>query len=565
MDKRFLLAISLSLGVWIIWYALFKPVQPQRPQPQHQGPVAVQGTNQAQSDTGAQGPQGVAVPAAEGFVQQQTKKAEETVIPFSTDKYEFRLSNRGGAITGLIYKYKGRKIELVVEDQSLKGHSIRAEGRLDYNLYFDEPGFRNRSAVASSIWDFEKLSEKSIRFFTVVKNTKGETLQIEKIYTFNNEKYFFNLEYRMKNMGAGAIALPNNSIIASAADFLGPQMDFENTYNKLSSIYYLNGSLEHGSQGGGLFSREVDTVREQGAAQWAGLMSRYFLMIMVPQGFSGSSVIHEGRNNHGYRVGMFIPVDTLRPGAVVSRSFNIYVGEKNKEKLAAVDSRLSGAADINWFIEPIHDFLLWCLFKIDLLFGNLGWSLVIFSILTKILLLPLTMKSTESMQRMQELNPKVKEIREKYKDKADIMNKKIMELYKKEKVNPLSGCLPLLLQMPFFFALYSALVNSIDLWNAPFIFWIRDLSLPDTIYRIHGFNINILPVIMTVTTFLQQKMTPGSDSTQQQMLIKMMPVIFIVIFWNMPSGLVLYWIMQNVLQILHQLYINKKASRKAAA
>jgi YidC/Oxa1 family membrane protein insertase len=166
---------------------------------------------------------------------------------------------------------------------------------------------------------------------------------------------------------------------------------------------------------------------------------------------------------------------------------------------------------------------------------------------------------------MQELNPKVKEIREKYKDKADIMNKKIMELYKKEKVNPLSGCLPLLLQMPFFFALYSALVNSIDLWNAPFIFWIRDLSLPDTIFRIHGFNVNILPVIMTITTFLQQKMTPGSDSTQQQMLIKMMPVIFIVIFWNMPSGLVLYWIMQNVLQILHQLYINKKASRKAAA
>jgi YidC/Oxa1 family membrane protein insertase len=118
--------------------------------------------------------------------------------------------------------------------------------------------------------------------------------------------------------------------------------------------------------------------------------------------------------------------------------------------------------------------------------------------------------------------------------------------------------------MPFFFALYSALINSIDLWQAPFIFWITDLSMPDTVATISGFNINILPVLMTATTYFQQKMTPGSDSSQQQMMMKIMPFLFLFIFWNMPSGLVLYWIMQNVLQILHQLYINSRPKKEAA-
>ena len=268
---------------------------------------------------------------------------------------------------------------------------------------------------------------------------------------------------------------------------------------------------------------------------------------------------------------MYIPVEPIQAGKAISHAFKIYVGEKNKEKLVAVDPVLRDAADVNAFIEPIRDFLLWCLMKINILFGNFGWSLVIFSIITKIILMPLTLKSTESMKRLQELNPKIKEIQSKYKDKPDVMNKKVMELYKKEKVNPLSGCLPLLLQMPFFFALYSALINSIDLWQAPFIFWIQDLSLPDTVLTIPGsiafiggFNLNILPILMTLTTYLQQKMTPGAGASQQQMFIKFMPFIFLFIFWNMPSGLIIYWIMQNVLQVLHQLYVNNKGKNEAA-
>jgi YidC/Oxa1 family membrane protein insertase len=134
-----------------------------------------------------------------------------------------------------------------------------------------------------------------------------------------------------------------------------------------------------------------------------------------------------------------------------------------------------------------------------------------------------------------------------------------MALYKTNEIKPLMGCLPLLLQMPFFFALYSALANSVDLWNAPFIFWMKDLSMPDTIATLSGFNVNILPIIMTVSTFFQTKLSTvdTGQTKQQKMLMMAMPVFFIFIFWTMPSGLVLYWIMQNILQIANQLIVNK--------
>ncbi len=570
MDKKMLLAVTLSLGVWLLWYAVFKPVPPPQtsavdtsapqetvsstqPAARSQGRAAE--TTTTTTATGTRG----------GLQIQGGGNIAETDVSLKTDKYTVRLSNKGGAITSLVYNYKDRQIELVVPGKVLESNNLNATGIQDLNFYQNDNEFVNGNELNSALWNVEKDSDAKVRFSTVARNTQGTPIRIEKIYTFHKDKYFFNLEYRFTNRGNSTVSMPDNIFIASSPDFVGPTMDFNNSYNIISSIYHINGDFERGSQGGGLFSSAVDTVRERGTVKWVGLMSRYFLMVMVADSFNGSGVIHEGRSNHGYRTGMYVPVDPINPGESVSRSFKVYVGEKNKEKLTAVDTSLIDAADINWMIEPIRDFVLWALFKINLLVGNLGWALVIFSILTKILLLPLTIKSTDSMRKMQELNPKIKEIREKFKDKPEVMNKKVMELYKKEKVNPLSGCLPLLLQMPFFFALYSALINSIDLWNAPFIFWIQDLSMPDTIFQISGFNINILPIIMTITTFLQQKMTPGSDSSQQQMFIKLMPLIFIVIFWNMPSGLIIYWIMQNVLQVLHQVYINKKPAKEAVA
>jgi len=285
---------------------------------------------------------------------------------------------------------------------------------------------------------------------------------------------------------------------------------------------------------------------------------------MMPGEGAGKGVMYDNKKQSGFRTGMLVSLNNLDAGKEVKRTFKVYLGEKDKKKLAAMDKSLIDAADVNSLIEPIRNFVIWCLMWINKLMGNLGLSLVIFSILTKVVFMPLTIKSTESMKKMQQLAPRLNELKVKFKDKPEQMQKEMMKMYKENKVNPMGGCFPLLLQMPFFFALYSALIDSIDLWGAPFILWMKDLSMPDTVLTISGFDLNILPIVMTATTFVQQKLSTVDTGGQQKMLMMMMPLMFIFIFWSMPSGLVLYWALQNIFQIAHQLIINYRTKGEKA-
>ncbi len=199
------------------------------------------------------------------------------------------------------------------------------------------------------------------------------------------------------------------------------------------------------------------------------------------------------------------------------------------------------------------------------------------TIVIKIILHPLTRKSFESMRRMSALQPKINEIKNKYKNDQRQMNKETQALYKREKINPMGGCLPMLFQMPIFYALYTLLSGMVELRNESFL-WIKDLSIPDTVatikmqvpvlgYRIaeQGFtDINVLPFIMTATTLLQSKLTSGNQSGQQgKMMTYLFPLMFFFIFWNMPSGLVLYWTVQNILTIGQQYIIDYRLKKKA--
>ncbi len=538
MEKRTVIAIILSLAVWLVWsYFFIKPKQEQ---------LAPRVATEQPAKTAPQ--KAETKPAVIAVKPAVTGKEESVEV--STKRYTAVLTNRGAAISS--FKFKERGIELVV-----KNAPHNAAGNFDFTMDLNEDEFLQGGSLARAIWSVQKVSSSEVRFFSNLM-LNGVNVRVGKKYLFDDTNNYFKVVYSITNQGGRAVALPGGRAIISPSDFLGPEMDFSSTYNKLESIYSLNNEFEKGGKGGGFFSKETPAKQVFGPTQWVGVMSRYFLLILIPENGAGSGVIYDSGKNTAYRTGIYLTLGDLQPGKEVVKSFKVYVGEKDKEKLRAVGENLVDAADVSKWIEPIRDFLLWSLLKINILLGNLGWSLVVFSILTKVLLMPLTLRSTESMKKLQALNPQINEMREKYKDKPEILNKKIMEVYKKNKVNPASGCLPLLVQMPFFFALYSALINSIDLWHAPFMLWIKDLSLPDTILQIQGFNVNILPILMTGTTYLQQKMTSGDAVGQQQKMLMFMPLIFIVIFWNMPSGLVLYWIMQNVLQILHQLYVNRK-------
>ena len=288
-------------------------------------------------------------------------------------------------------------------------------------------------------------------------------------------------------------------------------------------MYSLDDDFETTKKGGGFLSKGGTLNKKDGKIGWSGIASRYFLVIMIPQGFTGTGVVSDNREKTGFRTGMYARIGEIKAGETVEKKFKVYLGERDKKKLGSVDPSIVDAADVSKWIEPIRFFVIWCLMGINKFIGNLGWSLVIFSIITKIAFMPLTIKSTESMKRMQMLTPKLNELKVKYKDKPDMLQKEMMKLYKDNKVNPMGGCLPILLQMPFFFALYSALINSLDLWQAPFIFWIKDLSMPDTVLTVSGFDLNILPLIMTATTFLQQKLTTVDTGQQQKIMMMVMP------------------------------------------
>jgi YidC/Oxa1 family membrane protein insertase len=565
--KRMIIAVVLSLGIWFLWIRFFNPTAPEKGNPVQQ--------QQTQKQTAVETKPAVSTVSEIRIAAPQVTK--ETLIETTTDKYTVSLSNRGGAITSFKYKEikkKEKDVELVVKNIELNKKKINANGVFGFSVYLNKEEFTQGNALENSIWNYTRISNSIIKFSTNI-SIDGKPVRLEKTYTFNKDSYYFKIDYNIVNLGNKAVVFPNDQIIVSPGDFLGPDMDFENNYNTINQIYYLNNDFKKAGKGGGGFlsgcgpSTNGDPIKiETGTINWAGLMSRYFLLIMLPDNFNGTGVICDTRTNTGNKAGIYVSANKIQPGEKLAKSFKVYAGEKNKDKLEAVDVTLKDAADVSKWIEPIRDFLLWCLKYINRVIPNIGWSLVIFSILSKIVLMPLTIKSTESMKRMQALTPKMNELKEKYKGKPDVLNKEMMKLYKTNKVNPMGGCLPLILQMPFFFALWSALINSIDLWQAPFIFWVKDLSLPDTVAVIPfiDINLNILPIIMTASSFIQQKMMPSAaGGGQQQKMMMLMPLVFIVIFWNMPSGLVLYWTLQNVMQILQQLYSNRKGKTNMVA
>ncbi len=554
MDKKTIIAILLVAAAWMAYFMITKPEVPEKTQ----GP--------AKNEEASKKEEGKKAVSATAVRLEAVKTGgRENQIKIKTKKYAITLSSKGAAITGATYLE--RNIDLIVDK-----NPFNSKGILDFGIHFDENEFLGGNQLADAIWTVRNEGGNRVSFFIDTRINESP-VRIEKIYTFPDDGYGFKVEYRLRNQGGKSVPLKSEGLIISPGDMLGPVLDYNNTYNNLASIYSLNGDFKQSSKGGGSFffglgcgssSDGAPLKKETGTINWVGIMSRYFLVIMIPEEFTGNATLEDNRKGSGFRAGIHIPISALEPGREVKKTFKVYLGEKDKAHLATVDKSIIDAADVNRIIEPIRNFVIWFLLFINKYIGNLGWSLVIFSLLSKVVFMPLTHKSNESMKKMQQLTPKLNELKVKYKDKPDMLQKEMMKMYKENKVNPMGGCFPLLLQMPFFFALYSALINSIDLWRAPFILWMKDLSMPDTVLTVSGIDLNILPIVMTATTFLQQKLSTVEVAGQQKVMMMLMPVMFIFIFWSMPSGLVLYWALQNVFQILQQVYVNYRAKAKSA-
>lgn len=304
-----------------------------------------------------------------------------------------------------------------------------------------------------------------------------------------------------------------------------------------------------------MLEKNLDLTTQDG---WAAMIQHYFIGAWVPPKGTTSTYYSRADANGLYTIGMIGQPLVVAPGTQISTNAKLYAGPAIADQLEKTASGLKLTIDYGWFWF-ISGIIFWMMQKIYEVVGNWGWSIVMVTIIIKLLFYKLSAKSYRSMSAMKKLQPKIETLKERFGDDKQKFTQATLDLYRQEKVNPMSGCLPILIQIPVFIALYWVLVESVELRQAPFIFWIRDLSQQDPYY--------VLPLLMGISMFIQQRLNPPPPDPLQAKVMMLMPVVFTVLFANFPAGLMLYWFVNNTLSFLQQWYImrgvNKEVKIKA--
>lgn len=524
MEKRVLIAVLLSIAVMYGYTIIFPQPKPL----QQKSEVAQSAAVSPAAPTTIPAPPAPAVPS------QQSVPVKDITV--ENDVYTAVISTRDGAIKKItLKKYKdvagaGGK-EIILFDQS---------STPGYNLSSRYPGYLPDNDINfASNTDRLVLTgneSKSLELSFVAANG----ISVRKVYAFNGNSYPISVEQTVTNR--------SNQVLSGQIqlNLLHPSAKPKNDDGRFE-VY---GPVTF-SDSGVVFDKIADLGKSEKSyskgVKWSGFGDKYFLSAIIAKDASNSTVTLKEQN--GILTQKFTNLKTdINPGQSAVFSCNLFFGPKDIDVLKSQSSQLEEAIDLGWFAALAKP-LLHSLKLFYRYFHNYGFAIIIITVILKILFFPLTHKSYKSMKEMQKLQPKMQELKDKFKDDRDGLNRAVMELYKTHKVNPLGGCLPMVVQIPVFFGLYKALMFSIELRHAPFIFWLQDLSAKDPYY--------ITPIIMGATMFIQQKMTPTNMDPVQAKMMLALPVVFTFMFLNFPSGLVLYWLVNNILTIAQQAYINR--------
>lgn len=372
-----------------------------------------------------------------------------------------------------------------------------------------------------------------------------------KRFSFKRGLYDLTVSYLIDNQSAqawngnlfaqlkrDASADPSSTTATGTATYLGAAMwTPSEPYKKVSMKDIDKASLKDTVQGG-----------------WVAWLQHYFVTAWIPNKADSNTVTTRKDSAGNYIIGFTGPALTVAPGAQAETTATLYAGPKSQAVLKELSPGLELTVDygILWFIaQPIF----WLLQHIHSIVGNWGWSIIFLTMLIKGLFFPLSAASYKSMARMRAVAPRLAALKEQHGDDRQKLSQSMMELYKKEKINPLGGCLPILVQMPVFLSLYWVLLESVEMRQAPWLLWITDLSIKDPFF--------ILPIIMGATMFIQQRLNPTPPDPMQAKVMKLMPIIFTFFFLWFPAGLVLYWVVNNTLSITQQWYITRSIEAKA--
>jgi len=530
-NRNVILAVILSVAVVLGYQYLFAPQVPPPPPRQAQSPEA----SAPQTDA--------ARPIEPVPVRETVSPAPDYTV--DTPLFTAVINGRGGVLKSFTLK----KYRTSLDKDSGPVELVGLDEIRDMPLLFSwgiEPG---RAMIPEMIP--EKQDDRTLAL--AARMPSG--LIVRKIYEFNPDSYLFSMRIEVENatdsplQGAPYLSLPGRIHETST----------RNTYLFSGPALLMNDEVEQ-VKPDKLLKKGEQTF--SGKITWIAFEDTYFMTGVVPEDITSGSVRVAASAADRVSLLLYAPAKILQPGGKVSYRFKVYCGPKDMDLLKKADHQLSRIIDFGWF-GPVARPVLALLKLINRVVHNYGVAIILLTVLIKAVFWPITNKGMKSMKQMQKLGPKIAKIKEKYKDDKERQNQEMMRLYQTYKINPLGGCMPMLIQIPVFFALYRVLMQAIELRHAPFCLWITDLSAPERLDI--GFQIPwlgglpLLTILMGATMYLQQKMTPTSAGASNEMTryMKFLPVFFTFLFINFASGLVLYFLVNNLLSMAQQYFINR--------
>ena len=547
MEKRAVLAIVLSLVVVVLWSIFFAPAPPPPPSEvsDSSSEPPANTTAPQQAPSGNAGP----VSPAGGTAERPpgSPASQEAFVTVDTGVARFTLTSQGASVKAVqlhAYSTTLAKGAPPIEIAPVPGAATLP---LSAELYMDQRITALGQVVFTPSQTEVTLSTAQPEQTVAFRGELGDGRTVHRLYRFRYTDYTFEVSTWVDGLqppaGSSMFLLWGPGLLRHTDDVNRQGQTGEQPRS------YVSGKVLHEAP-----KKPGESQVEQGQVAWTALADTYFAAVLMPKEPASDAVIARRLEGDTLQVGLRTPLTQDRARQTV----RVYVGPKSQPLLEAAEPSLDKLIDLGFF-SPLARPMLQFLRLLNGLVHNYGVTIMLATILIKIAFWPLTQTSYKSMQAMQKLQPKLKELQVVYKDDKQALNRAMMQLYREHKVNPMGGCLPMVLQIPVFFAFYNALLYAIELRHAPFVCWqtelwwigrgICDLSVYDPSY--------VTPVLMGITMFVQQKMTPTTGDPTQAKVMQFMPLIFLMFFLKAPAGLVIYWLVNNVLSIAQQLLINR--------
>jgi YidC/Oxa1 family membrane protein insertase len=555
INKRTILWIVFAVSLVALWNewmissgkpSMFSPAQTTAAKP-------------AAAGNGLPAPVGAATVAGASAVPGTAAPFKSEVVTVTTDVFKVDIDTLGGQVKRLeLLKFKDN-IDPTRNQQLFQQGGNRvylaqtglvgAAGLPNHNTGFTvRPGPRTLDAAGQ---------------VQVVMDAEQNGVKLTKTFTFKRGDYTIDVRHDVTNTGAAAVKpelymqlvhdgnKPEGSSWFNPS-FVGPTLYTDaDKYKKLTFEKIEKADVAQKENPGKPYAPDHATKADNG---WVAISQHFFVSALVPQDKQAHDIFTRKVDTNTYAIGVVQPLGTLAPGATVSNTAKLFSGPQDEQALEKVSPGLPLVKDYG-MLTIVAKPMYWVMEKIHGALGNWGWTIIAFTILIKLLFFPLSAASYRSMARMKVVTPKMTAIRERHKGDPQKMNQAMMELYKTEKINPLGGCLPIVVQMPVFIALYWVLNASVEMRGAPWVLWIHDLTKPDPFF--------ILPVLYAISMFVTMKLNPQPADPAQAKMMLFMPLAFSVMFLFFPSGLVLYWVVNNLFSIAQQWVITKKLAPSA--